>query len=59
MEEWLENPSLLRADDNAEYAEVIEITGKSYRLRNRTQSGESKNQKAKNAETKKNLAKSA
>lgn len=25
MEEWLENPSLLRADGNAEYAEVIEI----------------------------------
>ncbi len=25
MEEWLANPSLLRADDNAEYAEVIEI----------------------------------
>ena len=25
MEEWLENPSLLRADKNAEYAEVIEI----------------------------------
>ncbi|WP_148253871.1 bifunctional aconitate hydratase 2/2-methylisocitrate dehydratase [Aidingimonas lacisalsi] len=25
MEEWLENPSLMRADDNAEYAEVIEI----------------------------------
>jgi len=25
MEEWLENPSLLRADDDAEYAEVIEI----------------------------------
>ena len=25
MEEWLENPSLLSADDNAEYAEVIEI----------------------------------
>ena len=25
MEEWLENPSLLKADDNAEYAEVIEI----------------------------------
>ncbi len=25
MEEWLANPSLLRADENAEYAEVIEI----------------------------------
>ncbi|MBC8209688.1 MAG: bifunctional aconitate hydratase 2/2-methylisocitrate dehydratase [Gammaproteobacteria bacterium] len=25
MEEWLKNPSLLRADENAEYAEVIEI----------------------------------
>jgi aconitate hydratase 2/2-methylisocitrate dehydratase len=25
MEEWLENPSLLRADTDAEYAEVIEI----------------------------------
>ena len=25
MEEWLENPSLMRADKNAEYAEVIEI----------------------------------
>jgi len=25
MEEWLENPSLLKADANAEYAEVIEI----------------------------------
>jgi aconitate hydratase 2/2-methylisocitrate dehydratase len=25
MEEWLENPSLLRADADAEYAEVIEI----------------------------------
>jgi len=25
MEEWLENPNLLRADKNAEYAEVIEI----------------------------------
>ena len=25
MEEWLANPSLLTADDNAEYAEVIEI----------------------------------
>ncbi len=25
MEEWLENPKLLRADKNAEYAEVIEI----------------------------------
>jgi len=25
MEEWLENPTLLRADDDAEYAEVIEI----------------------------------
>ena len=25
MEEWLENPTLLRADENAEYAEVIEI----------------------------------
>lgn len=25
MEEWLANPSLLRADDDAEYAEVIEI----------------------------------
>ena len=25
MEEWLENPSLLRADPDAEYAEVIEI----------------------------------
>ena len=25
MEEWLENPQLLRADDDAEYAEVIEI----------------------------------
>ncbi len=25
MEAWLENPSLLRADENAEYAEVIEI----------------------------------
>ena len=25
MEAWLENPQLLRADDNAEYAEVIEI----------------------------------
>jgi len=25
MEEWLENPSLLRADEDAEYAEVIEI----------------------------------
>ena len=25
MEEWLANPTLLRADENAEYAEVIEI----------------------------------
>ncbi|GHC25966.1 bifunctional aconitate hydratase 2/2-methylisocitrate dehydratase [Aidingimonas halophila] len=25
MEEWLENPSLMRADSDAEYAEVIEI----------------------------------
>ena len=25
MEAWLENPELLRADENAEYAEVIEI----------------------------------
>ncbi len=25
MEEWLENPTLMRADENAEYAEVIEI----------------------------------
>ena len=25
MEEWLEDPSLMRADNNAEYAEVIEI----------------------------------
>ena len=25
MEEWLENPSLMRADQDAEYAEVIEI----------------------------------
>lgn len=25
MEEWLANPQLLKADDNAEYAEVIEI----------------------------------
>ena len=25
MEEWLKNPSLMRADENAEYAEVIEI----------------------------------
>jgi len=25
MEEWLENPVLMRADDDAEYAEVIEI----------------------------------
>ena len=25
MEEWLANPSLMRADDDAEYAEVIEI----------------------------------
>ncbi len=25
MEEWLENPSLMRADDDAEYAEVVEI----------------------------------
>ena len=25
METWLENPSLLRADENAEYAEIIEI----------------------------------
>jgi len=25
MEAWLENPSLMRADDDAEYAEVIEI----------------------------------
>ena len=25
MEEWLENPNLLRADENAEYAEIIEI----------------------------------
>ena len=25
MEEWLENPSLMRADADAEYAEVIEI----------------------------------
>jgi len=25
MEEWLENPTLMRADDDAEYAEVIEI----------------------------------
>ena len=25
MEEWLENPVLLRADPDAEYAEVIEI----------------------------------
>ncbi len=25
MEKWLENPSLLRADEDAEYAHVIEI----------------------------------
>jgi aconitate hydratase 2/2-methylisocitrate dehydratase len=25
MEEWLENPSLMRADEDAEYAEVVEI----------------------------------
>ena len=25
MEEWLANPSLMRADKDAEYAEVIEI----------------------------------
>ena len=25
MEEWIENPELLKPDENAEYAEIIEI----------------------------------